>query len=264
MKGLAILNFKFGTQIALHCARAGFRYTSRVPLLALDTCDARGSIALLDDGRVLQEILHPVKEEYSSWLLPAVDRLLQESGISHSSLAGYAVASGPGSFTGVRVGLTTAKAWAEVYRKPIFPVSRLAVLALQAGHGSDYAATFIDAQRKQIFAALYHRENGRWKLLGEETVIDPTEFFGSVTSTVGKAPLSWVSLDPELLTGSPFWQSQAASGGAVVRVHPPITSAIGHYALSHLLEHRTDALALDANYVRRSDAEIFGKKGAAL
>ena len=231
-------------------------------LLALDTCDARGSIALLRDSETLCEAPHPASEDYSSWLIPAVDRLLSKHSLSHSDLEGYAVASGPGSFTGVRVGLTTAKAWSEVYSKPIFPVSRLAVLANLAPSQSEYAAAFIDAQRKQIFAGLYQRASGQWKLLGDECVIEPSMFFEHALASAGASPLFWLSLDPELLTNSSFWQSRAGDAASVVTVSPPLASAIGRYAFAHLLQKGTDALALDANYVRRSDAEFFGKKAA--
>jgi len=128
-----------------------------VLLLALDTCDSSGSVALVRDHQSLGEIPHLEGEEYSSWLLPAVDRLLNEHRVSHSDLAGYAVASGPGSFTGVRVGLTTAKAWSEIYAKPIYPISRLALLAESAPAVAEYVGVFLDAQRSQIFAALYRR-----------------------------------------------------------------------------------------------------------
>lgn len=231
-------------------------------LLALDTCDARGSVALLDGDRTLSEIPHPPADEYSSWLIPAIDQVLGQNGVSHPDLAGYAVASGPGSFTGVRVGLTTAKAWAEVLAKPVFPVSRLAILADRADKNAEFAAAFIDAQRKQVFAALYRRAWGAWKLLGEEAVIDPSEFFKYALQTADGSHMSWVSLDPELLTNSSFWQSRSPSTEAVIRVNPPLGSSIGRYALAHVHEGGADALSLDANYVRRSDAEIFGKKAA--
>ncbi|HJZ63260.1 MAG TPA: tRNA (adenosine(37)-N6)-threonylcarbamoyltransferase complex dimerization subunit type 1 TsaB [Candidatus Acidoferrum sp.] len=230
-------------------------------LLALDTCDVRGSIALLREGETLGESAHPATEEYSSWLIPAVNRLLSQHDLSHAELEGYAVASGPGSFTGVRVGLTTAKAWAEVYSKPIFPVSRLKVLANLAPRPSRYAAAFIDAQRKQIFAGLFQRTSRQWELLDEESVIDPTEFFERVLATAGNAPLSWLTLDPELLANSPFWRSHG-NDASIVTATPPLASAIGRYAFGNLLQKGIDALALDANYVRRSDAEIFGKKAA--
>lgn len=231
-------------------------------LLALDTCDPRGSIALLRDGETLGESAHPAGEEYSSWLIPAVDKLLSELDVSHSDLGGYAVASGPGSFTGVRVGLTTAKAWSEVYSKAIFPVSRLMVLANLAPSQAQYAASFIDAQRKQIFSGLYQRAAGQWDLLGDECVIEPGEFFERALASAGPSPISWLSIDAHLLTSSLFWQSRKGDTASIVIVTTPLASAIGRYAFAHLLQKGTDALALDANYVRRSDAEIFGKKAA--
>jgi tRNA threonylcarbamoyladenosine biosynthesis protein TsaB len=232
--------------------------------LALDTCDARGSIAVLNDDATIALLSHPFEEEYSSWLLPATDRLLASSNVSHSDLAGYAVASGPGSFTGVRVGLTTAKAWAEVYAKPVVPVSRLTVLAEQASKNAEYVAAFIDAQRKQIFAALYRREAQSLKLIGEEKVIEPLEFFASTVEDAGPAMVTWVSLDPEILTASPFWASRAGRGETILPVEPPLAPAMGLHARQAIVRHGgVDAFVLDANYVRRSDAEIFGKKAAA-
>jgi len=233
-----------------------------VYLLALDTCDARGSIALLRDGQILGGLSHPAAEDYSSWLIPTVDELLLEHNLSHLELDGYAVASGPGSFTGVRVGLTTAKAWSEVHSRPIFPVSRLTVLANLAPRHLQYAAAFIDAQRKQIFAGLYERANGQWSLRGDESVIDPTQFFEHALAAAGNASLSWLTLDPELLTSNPFWQSHNGDAASIVTVCPPLAPSIGRHAYAYLLQSGTDSLALDANYVRRSDAEIFGKKAA--
>jgi len=74
-----------------------------VIVLAIDTCDGRGSVAVLQDDAVLQLIVHDSTEDYSSWLLPAVGRALTASGVEMASVDGYAVAAGPGSFTGVRV-----------------------------------------------------------------------------------------------------------------------------------------------------------------
>jgi tRNA threonylcarbamoyladenosine biosynthesis protein TsaB len=235
-----------------------------VLLLALDTCDSRGSIALLRGEEVLGELGHPASEDYSTWLLPAVDNLLSKNNLSHSDLAGYAVASGPGSFTGVRVGLTTAKAWSEVYSKPIYPVSRLQILSDLAPAIADYAATFIDAQRNQIFAALYRRSAEGWQNVIEESVISPLDFFGSCLSRAGDSRLSWISLDPRILAETPIWRTLKASQREVVKVEPPLAAAVGRFSLKRpsTSTRQVDALTLDANYVRRSDAEIFGKKAA--
>jgi len=237
------------------------RYYRFVLLLALDTCDSRGSIALLNGDLVLGEILHPQAEDFSSWLLPAVRQLLADHCVSHADLAGYAVASGPGSFTGVRVGLTTAKAWAEVYDKPIFPVSRLAILANLAPRGASFVAAFIDAQRNQIFAALYRRDANASTTLIEESVIAPDDFFSQAKRLAGDG-LFWATLDPAILQGSAFAGSHAIPAANLTVAHPPLAAAIGLYIAAQPSPIRLDALALDANYVRRSDAEIFGKKTA--
>src|ERR1700756_3063278 len=130
-------------------------------VLALDTCDARGSVALLRDNKVLGVTAHESTQDYSSWLLPAVQRLLHHVEVQLAHVDSYAVASGPGSFTGLRVGLPTVKAWSEVYGRPIAPVSRLDALARQTISHAPYVAAFIDAHRGQVFGALYGRKDSR-------------------------------------------------------------------------------------------------------
>src|SRR6266436_8074966 len=122
-----------------------------VLILALDTCDARGGIALLRDESVLHTEPHTTAEDYSSWLLPAISRVLTPAGLTLRDIELYAVTAGPGSFTGVRVGLTTVKAWSEVYSRPIAAVSRLEAVASESTGSAPYVAAFIDARRDQIF-----------------------------------------------------------------------------------------------------------------
>src|SRR5262249_35655387 len=143
--------------------------------LLLDSADSRGSLALFRGPELLTVAPHPAEEDFSSWLLPAVYGVLTQNGLSLADLEGYAVCSGPGSFTGLRVGLTTVKAWAEIYRKPIAAVSRLeAVGSIDRAHLSSpalYSAVYFDARRGQVFAALYGGSGlaggpGRGVLLG--------------------------------------------------------------------------------------------------
>lgn len=233
-------------------------------LLALDTCDSRGSIALLRGDQLLHVASHDTNEDYSSWVLPAVDRLLAANQLKMRDVDLYAVAAGPGSFTGLRVGLTSVKAWSEVYGGKIAAVSRLEAIASQATGKANFVAAFVDAQREQIFGGLFGRETPRLRALGDEMVVAPDGFLGWVEERCGSAPVSWISLDPEKLTATDRWNTHAQAGESIQRSSPVLAPLIGQLGLQRAQEGRlTDALALDAHYVRRSDAEIFWKGHAA-
>jgi tRNA threonylcarbamoyladenosine biosynthesis protein TsaB len=235
-----------------------------VILLALDTCDARGSVAVLRDEEVLHLAMHESAEDYSVWLLPAVGEVLKASSLGMRDVEVYAAACGPGSFTGVRVGLTTVKAWSEVYGRPITPVSRLEALATQSLEDTAHVAAFVDAHREQVFAALYRRDGGRLERIEDEVVIAPTEFVDWVGTKVGNERVAWVSPDMETVARAEILGAREKLGDVVVRAEPKFAPAIGRIGYRMALEKRTtDALTLDANYVRRTDAETLWKGGAS-
>src|SRR6201981_1403355 len=119
--------------------------------LGIDTCEARGSVAVRKDGALKSVQKHESAEDYSSWLLPAVDRGLAAAGAKLRDIELLAAASGPGSFTGVRVGLTAVKAWAEVFGIKVVGVSRLEVMARQLKDVTGFVAASFDGQRGQLF-----------------------------------------------------------------------------------------------------------------
>ena len=231
-----------------------------VLILALDTSDARGGVALLRDASVLHTEPHTTAEDYSSWLLPAVARTLTAVNLTMPEVDLYAVAAGPGSFTGVRVGLTTVKAWSEVYSRPIAAVSRLEALASEGTGSAPYIAAFIDARRDQIFAALYRRQGEVPERIDEEMVIAPDKFLDWCVDKAGSARIDWVSTDPHCLTQTPQWSSRLALNESVQQVSPLLAPRVGQIGYRLARQNQlTDAVTLDANYVRRSDAELFGK-----
>jgi len=233
-------------------------------VLAIDTCDSRGSVAVVREGMLLALSEHQRAVDYSCWLLPAVAEVLACAGVSMAEVEGYAVAAGPGSFTGVRVGLTTVKAWVEVYGKPVAAVSRLEAIAEQAASSVRRMAAFVDAQRSQVFGAIYQRESGgTLSRLGEEMVIGPGKFVEEAVRLAGQGTMAWLSPDPAALQGETAWKEREAQGEKIDAVSATLAPVIGRIGLRRLREGKAvDALALDANYVRRSDAEIFWKGGA--
>jgi len=193
-----------------------------------------------------------------------VNRLLAEANVGMSDVGGYAVATGPGSFTGVRVGLTTVKAWAEVYGKPIASVSRLEAIAMQATGSAKFVAAFADAQRGQVFGAVYEKQCDQLTRIGEEMVIAPGKFVEVASDLARGEAISWASPDAALLAAEATWKEREKRAESIEQVSATLAAIIGRIGLRQIQEGKTtDALGLDANYVRRSDAEIFWKGGAA-
>ena len=233
-------------------------------LLALDTCDSRGSLALLRDDDVLHVIPYEGATDYSSWVLPKVEAVLSAAGLQLQDIDVYAVAAGPGSFTGVRIALTTAKAWSEALGKGIASVSRLEAMASQAQGTAGFVAAFADAHRDQVFGALFRRQGAALVPVETDMVAAPAEFLGWVNQRSKNELVNWVSIDPEKLSSQEAWQERAKAGETVQLSTTVLAPAIGKIGRAKALEGRlTDALALDADYIRRPDAEVFWKGKAS-
>lgn len=226
-------------------------------LLALDTCDSNGSVALLQDSEILETAAHDTSRDSSVWLLPAVEGMLKAASVPFSDVQVCAVTAGPGSFTGVRVGLTTAKAWSEVRGMGIAVVSRMEAIASQASAPEPWVAAFADARRGQVFAALYKRFDRQLERIGDEMVIAPEKFVGWAAEHAGSAPIRWISPQPNSLTDTPAWAARRNAGDMAEAASAILAPVIGRLGYRLALGGRlTDALTLDANYVRRSDAEV--------
>lgn len=245
-------------------------------VLAIDTCDSRGSVALLRDDFVLAMANHDVEEDYSSWLLPAVAGVLEKAllpvggGVFKKADLGmkdvdvFGVGTGPGSFTGSRIGLTTVKAWGEVYGKPIVGVSRLELIAWQAWGGTEYVASWADARRGQVFGAVYRRTERGLERLGDEMVMEPGKFIEKAAELSGGAKIAWASGDVDCMFEQKEWKARKELNEGFEFVDGFLGIGIARMARNAVEAGRfTDALALDANYVRRSDAEVSWKGNVA-
>jgi len=150
----------------------------------------------------------------------------------------YAAASGPGSFTGVRVGLAAVKGLAEVAGKPAVGVSSL--VALAAWGSAELRAPLIDAKRGEVFAALFDRE-------GVELIAESVLPFRAFAELVGERSVEYVS---------------AGFDPGVASTHAPaeLAGMVARLAMARLATgERCDPASIEANYVRRSDAEVFWK-----
>ncbi|HUO36260.1 MAG TPA: tRNA (adenosine(37)-N6)-threonylcarbamoyltransferase complex dimerization subunit type 1 TsaB [Candidatus Acidoferrum sp.] len=227
-------------------------------LLAADTSSPSGSVAILREDSVVG-LIHTVSDEpYSSRLFRHIDFLLRDLSLELKDFDLFAVASGPGSFTGLRVGLTAAKAWSEAFNLPVAGVSVLEAVASEAGAGPSLRIPVVDARRQEVYYALFDGNGNQQALAGNECVAAMDELVADVRSRAGGRRITFVASCPELLA------SVAESFGRETAEYELVSSAlapsIGRIAMSLARAgHLADSLTLDANYVRRSDAELKWK-----
>jgi tRNA threonylcarbamoyladenosine biosynthesis protein TsaB len=219
-------------------------------VLAVDTSGRQGSVALCRGDAANFEVLglaHLEGGTYSARLVPTIADLLQSSGTAKSQLDGIVVVDGPGSFTGLRVGLSTVKALCEILGKPLATVSMLEALAVTHGNdGEDVTAVF-DAGRGELYVGQYEIHQGSARTLQQsiQKLDGFLEQLGSQDSRV-------------LTTSAKLAESPAGSAAGVTLVSPLQADAVARIGLRKLLAGETsDPATLDANYIRRSDAELF-------
>ena len=217
-------------------------------LLGIDTCGPSGSVALGRQAGERVELLGQTElagRSYSSTLVAAVGELLASSGADIKALGAIVAVYGPGSFTGVRVGLSAAKGLAEAGNIPVAPVSRLALLAWKAGAPS----SALDAHRHEVFLRL--GRPGR----------DPLEMLA------GTAELASIEPPPEPVgvcdEEAAALIAEAWPDVELAKVPPPTAADALAFAVPQILAGEfADLVLLDGHYLRRSDAEIFGEAAA--
>jgi tRNA threonylcarbamoyladenosine biosynthesis protein TsaB len=216
-------------------------------VLATDTSGKQGSIALAEgepDGtcRVL-EVWPLAGGMFSAELVPQVAALLAKHGFKPPDIAAFAVASGPGSFTGLRVGLAAIKALGEVLGKPIAAVSLLEAVAV-AGSSEGRVLAALDAGRSQVYGGQYH-------------VGEPTRSIGERLLTLEEflaAAEVCAAITPDAVVA----RAARDRGRTIEEIERPTSAAIARLGWKKILAREIVSPAdLDANYIRRTDAEIF-------
>jgi tRNA threonylcarbamoyladenosine biosynthesis protein TsaB len=242
-----------------------------VLILAVDTSSPAGSLAVLQDHTAIGTVYAGTTEPYSSRMFRQLEFLLRELSLGVHDFDLFAVGTGPGSFTGLRVGLTAVKGWAEVYGKPIAMISTLEAVAAQSHAKTKRIIPVLDARRGQVYFAAYDSSNCDLALIDSERVGTPDEFLEQLEFTPpdGEQP-AVITPVPELLTNllSRCGTSAARAKQAQLEIEeasPALAPYIGRLGLSRAKEGRiTDSLKLDANYVRRSDAELHWKVSSGI
>jgi tRNA threonylcarbamoyladenosine biosynthesis protein TsaB len=148
-------------------------------VLGIETATPYGSVAIVGPQGLLAEITARASMRHLEWLLPAIDGVLRDAGIGRNELDGLAVSQGPGGFTGLRIGIATAAAWARAMAIPVVGIPTLEALAATAS-GAGLIAPVLDAKRGEVAVALFRREEDPVLTRLREDVLLPPDALGEV------------------------------------------------------------------------------------
>ncbi len=228
-------------------------------VLAIDTSNYPLGIALIDNQQVIGEYITNIKKNHSVRVMPAIENLCRECEVKPADLERIVVAEGPGSYTGVRIGVTIAKTLAWTLQIPLVGVSSIEVLAASAArYFPGYVAPLFDARRGQVYTGLYRSQNGALEAVKKDQLILAKDWAEQLIEMS----------EPVLFVGND------------VSIHKEVLASImgdqarfAHYTennprpgeLAHLGVHRepVDVHSFVPNYIRLAEAEakwLEGKK----
>ena len=222
-------------------------------ILAFETSAKAGSVALYENGKLLAESYQNTGLTHSQTLMVMAEDMLKAAGKTVTDVTAVAVAEGPGSFTGVRIGVAAAKGFAWGGQIPCCGVSTLEAMAVSLGADSGHVCACMDARRNQVYNALFLADRGNLERVSEDRAIaladlksDLEHIDGPVFLVGDGAALTYKTLKdavPEMVLPPEHRMHQRASGVAIVAARKIAAGESG------------DANALTPNYLRLSQAE---------
>lgn len=150
-------------------------------VLAIDTSSIVASCAILDEDKLLGEYILNHKKTHSQKIMPIIDELLRSCELKPDDIDVYAVSKGPGSYTGLRIGVATIKALAHVTNKPVVGISTLDALAFNMPYCEGIVVPMMDARRNRVYTGIYKWENGDFYIIEEPKVLELQELFNILT-----------------------------------------------------------------------------------
>jgi tRNA threonylcarbamoyladenosine biosynthesis protein TsaB len=219
-------------------------------ILAMDTSHHVMGVALLQEDKIIGEITTNLAKNHSVRLMPAVEQLMKEVAMKPEDLDKIVVAKGPGSYTGVRIALSTAKSMAWALDIPIVGVSSLEVLAYQGRLFQGYICPFFDARRGLVFTGVYQWKGNDLKAVFEEKNMPMEELLLKLKAE-GQSVLF---LSPDLEKHEENIQ-KILGNQAVIPEGPYHISSAGHLGLAGLSAETDLTHKLTPNYLRLSEAE---------
>lgn len=221
-------------------------------ILALDTATSSCSVAVTDDGSLSAELTLRKNQTHSKHLMEMLDSVLAIAGFGVGDLDGFAVTIGPGSFTGLRIGISTIKGLAFAVDKPVVGISSLETLAWQCADRSNLICPLLDARKAEVYCATYRFDKDDLVQQTPARAVEPEVAVREITE-----PCVFIGSGAQL-----YRQKIKKVLGGMAHFGPPgqdiiRASSVAFLSMKRFKVHDTDGVAdLIPHYIRKSDAEL--------
>ncbi len=225
-------------------------------ILGIETSTKTGSVAVVSEDGVIAQYSLNIEVTHSERLMSTVDRVLKDTGLAIAEFGGFAVAIGPGSFTGLRIGLSTVKGLAFAAGKPVAAVPTLQALAWNLPYAAYPVCPMLDARKNEVYAALYSFDRTVFTQLMPETTIPIRELAGRISGktvfTGEAAHLFRAEIENQFGSAALFAPFAAAL---------PSAATVAKLGLDMIKNGKeTDPDSLTPLYIRRPEAEVAWEK----
>ncbi len=225
-------------------------------ILGIETATKTGSVAIVGDEGVVAEYTLNIELTHSERLMSTVERVMQDTRIDVASLDGFAVSIGPGSFTGLRIGLAAAKGLSLATNKPVIPVPTLKALAWNLPHAQHLICPLLDAKKKEVYAAVYRFAEKELVQMLPETVCSLKELAVRIKDRTVFTGEGARLFQDEIRGLFGEWALFAPASAAV-----PSAASVAELGLRLLAAGQPpDADGITPLYIRRPEAEVAWEK----
>lgn len=227
-------------------------------ILAIDTATQVSSVAVLKEGRLLAELTMQGKLTHSETLLPHIEQVLKMAAVAKEELTGIAVSNGPGSFTGLRIGLAAAKAMSYVLGIPLVGVSTLQALAYQLPAPGVRVMCLLDAQKGNAYVESYHWENNSLQVVDSVQVAKITDIVAACANMSEQVILLGDAVQKKVAGKLELPANVSVAPPHIVMPRAACVAMLGQ---AKLMAGETDnVMDLEPVYIRRSEAEVLWEK----
>ena len=225
---------------------------NKMRILAVDTATTSCSVAIVDKTSLISEFTIDREETHSKHLMDMIKAVLRMSGFNLSDVDGFAVTRGPGSFTGLRIGISTIKGLAVASKKPVVGVSSLETLAFQVSYSRSLICPILDARKGEVYFSRYRFLNGHLKKQTGECVAPPDQAIDDLNESclfVGNGALLHKKMILEKMGKFASFTSLTQN---TIRA-----STMAYLSMAKFENNNTDDIEkILPYYIRKSDAEL--------